>query len=95
MARRSAVATVQWLSRRDLPQAAAAGRIGLVSRTLRSWKEQWQEDRLKPRARGRPVERPDRDVRSAILSLFALIGPEITVEQLREIFPEVSRAELR
>jgi transposase InsO family protein len=41
------------------------------------------------------VERPDRDLRNAILSLFGQVGPEITEEQLKVQFPDVSRAELR
>ena len=41
------------------------------------------------------MERPDRDLRNAILSLFGEVGPEITEAQLLEYFPEVSRAELR
>ena len=95
LARQSAVATVRWLVDRDVPEAVVAQRIGLAPRTTRDWRQRWREDRLAPRARGRPVERPDRDLRNAILSLFDLIGPEITVAQLQEIFPDVARAELR
>jgi transposase InsO family protein len=41
------------------------------------------------------VERPGPDLRNAILSLFGLVGPDVTEETLRDFFPEVSRAELR
>jgi transposase InsO family protein len=95
LARQSAVATVRWLVDRDVPEAVVSRRIGLAPRTTRDWRQRWREDRLLPRARGRPVERPDRDLRNAILSLFELLGPDVPVERLREEFPDVSRAELR
>jgi len=92
---RSAVRTVRWLSVRGHPETAAVRRIGLNSRTVRGWEERWHQERLAPRARGRPTERPDQDLRNAILSIFCLVGPEITEEQLKEDFPDVARAELR
>jgi len=93
--KRSAVCMVRWLSQRDYSEGEAVARIGLCPRTVRSWEERWQEDQLAPRSRGRPVERPDRDLRSAMLTIFDLVGPEISEQALKEIFPEVSRAELR
>jgi transposase InsO family protein len=92
---RSAVRTTRWLARRGLGDDAATARIGLIARTMRDWQSRWRADRLAPRARGRPVERPDRDVRNAILSLFSLLGPEVTEAQLLEEIPGVSRAEIR
>jgi transposase InsO family protein len=94
-ARRSTVGAARWLGRRAVGEAVAAGRLGLVPRTLRDWKARWREDRLAPRARGRPPDRPDRELRNEILSLFALLGPDVSEEQLQEEFPHVSRAELR
>ncbi len=93
--RRSAVRVTRWLETRRYTEAAATRRIGLVPRTVREWRDRWRADQLAPRARGRPVERPDRDVRNAILSLFDLVGPDLTEEQLCEIMPDVPRAELR
>jgi putative transposase len=93
--RRSVVGTIRWLTRGDLTWSEAAERIGLCPRTTRDWEHRWQEDQLAPRARGRPVERPEQNLRNAILSLFDLVGPEISELALMEIFPEVARAELR
>ncbi len=93
--RRSCLRVTKWLAVRGHSEEAAVTRIGLVPRTVRSWEERWREDRLKPRARGRPVDRPDRDLRNAILSMFGQTGPDVTVEALREWFPDASRAELR
>jgi putative transposase len=95
IARRSVVRTTRWLMTRGYPEKAAASRIGLVPRTARTWRARWYADRLAPRARGRPVERPDRDIRNVILSLFSLLGPDISEEQLCAEMPDVSRAEIR
>jgi transposase InsO family protein len=92
---RSAVRVARWLSRRGVGEKASSRRIGLSPRTVRRWEERWRTEQLAPRARGRPVERPDPGLRNAILSLFGEVGPEITEAQLSEYFPEVSRAELR
>jgi transposase InsO family protein len=92
---RSAVRIVRWLSLRGVSEKEATMRIGLSPRTVRRWEQRWRTEQLAPRARGRPVLRPDLDIRSAILSLFGQVGPEIAEEQLREHFPDVSRAELR
>jgi transposase InsO family protein len=93
--RRSTVRMSRWLSRRGLAEQHTAGRIGLCPRTVRGWSRKWREEQLEPRARGRPVDRADREMRNAVLSLFSQVGPEITEEQLKEHFPEVCRAELR
>ena len=92
---KSSVRVGRWLSRRCHPERELAGRIGVVSRTLRRWGERWREDRLEPVARGRPVERPGPDLRNAILSLFGLAGPDVSLAALMEAFPEVCREELR
>jgi len=92
---RSAVTTTRWLACRGHGEDEAASRIGLITRTMRQWRRRWRADRLAPRARGRPTERPDREVRNAILALFSLLGPDVTEEQLKEEIPDASRAELR
>lgn len=45
-------------------------------------------------ARGRPTERAARDVRQAVLSMFSLIGPQLGLPTLQEIFPDVARSQL-
>jgi transposase InsO family protein len=46
------------------------------------------------RPRGRPVARVDRDTRTAILAAFGLLGPDVGLGMLRDLFPDVARAEL-
>jgi len=92
---RRVLGTTRWLALRGLTSAEAAARIGLVARTTRGWERRWKSERLAPRARGRPTERADRDVRNAILSLFSLLGPDVSLEQLHAEIPDISRAELR
>ena len=46
------------------------------------------------RPRGRPSDDVDRETRSGILSVFALMGPHATLTALRDLFPEVARGAL-
>ena len=90
----TAVAFARWLRRADQPAAAAAARLGIAPGTLRGWTGRWREDRMTLRTRGRPVQRAQRDERLAILSLFGLLGPQLGLPTLLDLFPEVARGEL-
>jgi transposase InsO family protein len=90
----SSLKLVRWLSHRGHPEEAVAKRIGLSPRTVRNWSGRWDEDRLRPRPRGRPVESVDREIGNAIFSFFVDIGVDVSVEVLKRQFPHVSRAEL-
>lgn len=46
------------------------------------------------RPRGRPSDGVERDLRSGILSVFALLGPHATLATLRRQFPQVARGAL-
>ena len=92
---RTVLGAKHWLVRRGCTGAEAAGRLGLVARTTLEWEKRWTADRLAPRARGRPTARVSRDVRNALLTLFFLLGPDISLERLHEEIPDISRAELR
>jgi transposase InsO family protein len=91
----SSLAVSRWLSRRGHPEEGAANRIGLSPRTLRSWSLRWEEDRLKARPRGRPVEPVDREIGNAIFSFFVDFGTDVPVTVLAREFPHVARAEIR
>jgi len=91
----SSLKLVRWLSRRGHPEEAAVKRIGLTPRTVRNWSARWEEDRLRPRPRGRPVESVDKEIGNAIFSFFVDFGVDVSVEILRRQFPHVSRAEIK
>ncbi len=82
------------LLRRGRSVEDAAGRLGLRARTLTTWLAQWTKDRLRPTPRGRHPLAPDRQTHRGLLELFTLMGPEVPVSFLEEIFPQVSRREL-
>jgi hypothetical protein len=90
----SAVALARWLRRRGATVRTVASRVGMSDSTLRDWQRRWRANRMVIRPRGRPAEHADRDLRRAILSVFALMGPQLGLPTLRELFPEASRGEL-
>jgi transposase InsO family protein len=88
------VALARWLLRRGMTRTAAAQRLGVSSSALSRWVRRWQENRMALRARGRPVEDVDRDVRADLLSVFSVMGPHATLPAVRDLFPEVARGQL-
>jgi len=90
----TAVAFARWLRRADQPASVAAARLGLAPGTLRGWTRRWQDDRMTIHTRGRPVQRARRDERQSILALFGLLGPQLGLPTLLDLFPEVARGEL-
>lgn len=91
---RGAVAFAKWLERRGLKTRQAAPRLGLTVKTLKRWMKTWEEDRMRIEARGRPVERTDRVTRNALMVVFHLLGPGVSVRVLEELFPDMGRREL-
>jgi transposase InsO family protein len=90
----TAVAFARWLRRAHQPASAAAARLGLAPGTLRAWSRHWRDDRMMIRTRGRPVQRARRDERQSILALFGLLGPQLGLPTLLDLFPDVARGEL-
>jgi transposase InsO family protein len=88
------VALVRWARRRDVRRGDVAQRLGLRTQTLRRWEREWTDNRLVLTPRGRPARRGDRKLRNDLLCIFALIGPSLGIPTLRELFPDVARAEL-
>ena len=74
--------------------AEAAARLGLALSTLARWQREWEKDRLKLEPRGRPGEPSDVNLRNAIIAIFHLMGPGVSVETLKQEFPDVPRREL-
>jgi transposase InsO family protein len=68
--------------------------IGLPERTLRDWRHGLLENFLEPAALGRPLLRADAARRNEVIHLLDELGPGVGVPSLREIFPDVARAEL-
>ncbi|HEV8338457.1 MAG TPA: DDE-type integrase/transposase/recombinase [bacterium] len=93
-ARRSAVAFARWLECHGETRSASARRLALSLSALSRWMRRWKEDRMTLRPRGRPVEDLDRETRADILGVFSLMGPHASLAALRDLFPQVARAEL-
>jgi transposase InsO family protein len=92
--RRSALVFLRWLQRRRSGPTSAAQELGIALRTLRDWSNQWGENQMKLKARGRPAEHADRELRRQVLALFGLMGPHVGLPTLQAIFPNVARGEL-
>jgi transposase InsO family protein len=71
-----------------------AQELGLGEATLKEWVHRWGEDRLEVRNRGRKCQESGAWMRNVILALIGHIGPEVSVTELQEIFPEAARREL-
>jgi transposase InsO family protein len=92
--RRSAVATATWLVGVGWPWGRIAESIGMNEVTLRSWARSWEARRLAPIPVGRPTVDSCQWLRQQILAVLGLVGAEIGVPTLQEMFPEAARREL-
>lgn len=89
-----AVALARSLKDAGYPRRWVAGQLGVSPGTLADWRRRWETDRLRAKARGRPIECLDRETREQIEEVLHILGPFEGVPVLRSIFPEVPRAEL-
>jgi len=89
-----AVALAGKLKRAGYPRRWVAGQLGVSPGTLADWRRRWETDRLRAKARGRPIECLDRETREQIEEVLHILGPFEGVPVLRSIFPDVPRAEL-
>jgi transposase InsO family protein len=94
IARISALVFARLAHGHGLSLLQAATRLGIEPSTLRVWRERWSEDHLKPRERGRPAERLDRDQLWSLLAVFGLIGPHVGLPTLQSLLPDIPRAAL-
>jgi transposase InsO family protein len=89
------VATARWLVLRGYRLARIAKALGVALVTLKKWRKRWRESRLVAKPRGRPAERSDRESRNAVLEVLGMMGPDVSVSAVQDLFPDLSRAELR
>lgn len=92
--RRSTTATAVWLTSRGRSCREIADGIGMSEATVRSWARGWEARRLQPLPVGRPIEDSCKWLRQQILGVLGLVGAEIGVPALQEMFPEAARREL-
>lgn len=76
-------------------RAQAAQMLGMRAATLMRWEEEWNADRLRAAARGRPAQRADMLTQLEVHWTLRDLGPGVGLPTLREIFPHAARAELR
>jgi putative transposase len=68
--------------------------INVVPRTLRRWRASWRRDRLRGKATGRPKSITEASVKQSVITMLAMLGPEVGIPTLEWIFPYVSRSTL-
>jgi transposase InsO family protein len=72
----------------------AAEFLHLSPRTLRHWQHAFKLDALAANALGRPILAATREQRNEVFQCIDELGPAIGLPSLRDLFPEIARAEL-
>lgn len=93
-ARVGVVAVVRLLRLQGKSWGAIETRVRIRAETLRSWLRQWHHDRLEVSARGRRLCGSARETRNLVFALLGLMGPTLSLQVLREVFPAMARREL-
>jgi transposase InsO family protein len=62
--------------------------------TLSDWQRGFELNQLQPTPRGRPAEDSGDDARQDVLAALLLFGPDVGLEPLRAVFPDMARSEL-
>jgi len=92
--RKGAVAFARWAARRGTSRQEVADRLGLKAGTLGTWQRKWKADRMMIRPLGRTACEIEGAERWELMALFHLVGPEIGIQPLHGLFPQLSRAAL-
>jgi hypothetical protein len=92
--KKSAVAFARWGASTGHPTTELAALLRMAPSTLCAWKRLWRTDRLRLQPRGPRVEKTDPYLREVLMTVFYLVGPGIGIPTLRDLFPELKRAEL-
>ena len=90
----AAVAFRRWTGKRNLTRAQASEALGIPERTLASWENRWDRNRLRFNPRGRAADRAPVERRNEVIAMFRLMGPHIGATVLRPWFPEMPRREM-
>jgi transposase-like protein len=90
MVRRRALAFTRWVRQHGLSVGQAASALEVKPNTLHLWRRRWQEDRLAAEPRGPQLQQLSLETRITIGALYALIGPPLSLEVLRSLFPTES-----
>lgn len=94
LVRRRVLAFTRWVRGHGLTLGYAAEMLELKPNTLQGWERRWAEDRLGPEPLGRPLHCLAPEVHELVCTLYALIGPPLSLEVLRSFFPTESVAAL-
>jgi hypothetical protein len=92
--RKRVLAFARWVRWHGEPVSCAAEMLGMKTATLSSWEREWRLDRLPAPERGRPEARLSPDAYELLVSLFALVGPPLSLATLKHYLPLESPAAL-
>jgi len=90
----SAVAFSWWVEKHGMGPLAASRSLGIKAPTLSNWRRAWKENRLVHKPLGPRIEEVDPYLRDVLMTVFYLVGPGIGIPTLRDLFPDLKRAEL-
>ncbi|MFP4451391.1 MAG: hypothetical protein ACLFP0_10740 [Rhodosalinus sp.] len=90
----AAVAFARAATRAGVKRCEIAAALGLSSRTLRDWQQQWDRHRMRLTPRGRPAEPSPVQMRNALIGLVVEMGLHIGAPTLQHLFPEMPRREI-
>jgi hypothetical protein len=92
--RKGALAFLRFARARGMSCEQTAARLGLKAGTVGTWQRKWKADRMKIRPLGRTACEIEGAERWELMALFHLVGPEIGIQPLHGLFPQLSRAAL-
>lgn len=92
--KKSAVAFARWGAWNGHSTTEMAALLRMAPSTLCAWRRLWFAERLRLQPRGPRVEQTDPYLREVLMTVFYLVGPGIGIPTLRDMFPELKRAEL-
>jgi hypothetical protein len=90
--RQEGAAFRRWAAAYGLSRVESAACLGIAARALRAWEQGLREAGAAP-PRGRPVLRPPRAARTAVLELLEGTGPAVGLAVLAGQFPGLPTAE--
>ena len=92
--RRHVVEVGERLVKQGWDWAEIAERLGLAPRTLRDWRHDFALNHLAAHPLGRPILGATREQRNVVIRSIDELGPGIGLPTLRDMYPDLARAEL-